>query len=1094
MSASTGETFSQDFKRYQQQRSKSKEQEWGMEAEGMGEEGNGEGGGVEGRGERDEKGVEGGGGGEDGEWSGEGLVGGVPLALLKARGVSLPCVRAPKVRGEDEGEGVGVKAKGGVNQLFLWYRYRYVALWLTTFIAGCSMVQHPIPRLRSLAEKLRLPPAALPWALLSLTAVVLMLLGSLWTSQQTSARHEEIVSQLLREKEALKLNFDEVITKRSHGQAELDGLRQQVANLTEEVGRKTKEAAELAAKAQQLAADLDKAKKDTSAVDGLKKDMEEQKKKLTEEQQAAAARAAKAEEEVKKCRDEAAAKEKKYVTDVREGKVAPPGADEIADLLELSANLTQRVLKLEGEAIAEKFQTEARIRTMLEQAVGSTAAYPEALRQDLKTTRDACVRAGYASTELKRTVADLSIYKHNQNVAAAAAAAAGKTGGAAAAAEGEEEPAGPLAVCRSARCKATDEELSRFMNYTEKEVCPDDWFFVQELIFDRGCHCLPRRRCFAANFTGFQDPMPFPNALWNESALMDTNGDYFHGRSFPSDQQHSPHRIGHWRRLGQFCCPDAGIQLHGADHRKNWANPKEKNSTEPTGVPYMEAVAARGLVPLYLPFSARLPFYDNTIDVIHTGTSINDVDFEEFEEMFYDWDRVLRPGGVIWFDLFYSQVRKMPLYMEIVDMFKYDQLHRAVTPSLGAAGLYVHMSFVLQKPPLPVRQSDSILCSQGVGRGSESADIRRVGLSAWDNGCAGKKLPLAASRLLRQSRSKSRTVARVTPTLSSAQPAPSLDKEISVAVPDFAKAIPLGRHTLNDLITPVENDLQMLNENLKSVVGARHPVLMSAAEQIFGAGGKRMRPALVLLVALGTAQLMGLDGIQPKQRRLAEISEMLHTASLMHDDVLDDSSQRRGKATVHQLYGTRLISQVIADFANGEIQQAASLFDADLTFEQYTEKSFFKTASLIAASTKSAAIFSGCPPEACNAMFDYGKHLGLSFQVVDDILDFTQTTEQLGKPAGSDLASGNLTAPALFALRHPTIGPQLRELVDSEFVEEGSLEQAVELVLASGGVEKARAMAEEHGRSAKRALDMLPEGDAKRSLLGMVDYVLERLF
>ncbi|CAI5504491.1 unnamed protein product [Closterium sp. Naga37s-1] len=305
---------------------------------------------------------------------------------------------------------------------------------------------------------------------------------------------------------------------------------------------------------------------------------------------------------------------------------------------------------------------------------------------------------------------------------------------------------------------------------------------------------------------------------------------------------------------------------------------------------------------------------------------------------------------------------------------------------------------------------------------------------------------------------------------------------------------------------------------------------MSAAEQIFGAGGKRMRPALVLLVALGTAKLMGLDGIQPKQRRLAEISEMLHTASLMHDDVLDDSSQRRGKATVHQLYGTRvavlagdylfaqsswflanldnldvikLISQVIADFANGEIQQAASLFDAELTFEQYTEKSFFKTASLIAASTKSAAIFSGCPPEACSAMFDYGKHLGLSFQVVHDTLDFSQateqlwyfrTTEQLGKPAGSDLASGNLTAPALFALRHPTIGPQLRELVDSEFVEEGSLEQAVELVLASGGVEKARAMAEEHGRSAKRSLEILPEGDAKRSLMGMVDYVLERLF
>ncbi|GJP42125.1 hypothetical protein CLOM_g1724 [Closterium sp. NIES-68] len=551
------------------------------------------------------------------------------------------------------------------------------------------MVQYPIPRLRTLADKLRLPPAALPWALLSLVAVVLMLLGSLWTSQQSSAQHDQVVAQLLREKEALKLNFDEVITKRSHGQAELDGFRQQVTQLTGELAKKTAEAAELATKAQQLTADLDKAKKDTSAVDGLRKEMEEQKKKLAEEQQAAAGRAAKAEDDARKCREEAAAKEKKYVTDVREGKAAPPGAEEIADLIDLSVNLTQRVLKLEGDATAEKFQTEARIRTLLDQAVGSTAAYPEELRKDLKTTRDACVRAGYASTELKRTVADLSIYKHKQNTAAAA----GKAGEG----EGEEETGGPLAVCRSARCKASDEELSRFMNYTEKEFCPDDWSFVQQLIFDRGCHSLPRRRCFAANFTGFQNPVPFPNSMWNESALMDTNVNW------------EQHTCKSWECLksgpGQVNdCKDCfnlevektrwkggirgtismeevfhltnntlriGLDIGGGSGSfaarmqefnctvlttgKNWASPKEKNSTEPTGVPYMEAVAARGLVPLYLPFSARLPFYDNTIDVIHTGTSINDVDFEEFEEMFYDWDRVLRPGGVIWFDLFYSQ-------------------------------------------------------------------------------------------------------------------------------------------------------------------------------------------------------------------------------------------------------------------------------------------------------------------------------------------------------------------------------------------------------------------------------------------------------
>eukprot|EP00850_Spirogloea_muscicola_P005902 SM000027S09683 [mRNA] locus=s27:774363:776257:+ [translate_table: standard] len=296
---------------------------------------------------------------------------------------------------------------------------------------------------------------------------------------------------------------------------------------------------------------------------------------------------------------------------------------------------------------------------------------------------------------------------------------------------------------------------------------------------------------------------------------------------------------------------------------------------------------------------------------------------------------------------------------------------------------------------------------------------------------------------------------------------------------------------------------------------------MQAAEQIFGAGGKRLRPALVLLVARATADLCGHGELRQQHRRLAEITEMIHTASLIHDDVLDDSDVRRGTATLHQKFGTRvavlagdfmfaqsswflanlenievikLISQVIADFANGEIQQAASLFDPDLSFEEYLDKSYFKTASLIAASTKSAAIFSGCSTDDCSRMFDYGKHLGLAFQVVDDILDFTQTSEQLGKPAGSDLASGNLTAPALYALRDVSAGPKLRALIDSEFVEAGALQRAINLVHDGGGIESARQLAYQQGQLARRCLAGLPAGEVARSLEGMVDYVLERLY
>jgi all-trans-nonaprenyl-diphosphate synthase len=186
----------------------------------------------------------------------------------------------------------------------------------------------------------------------------------------------------------------------------------------------------------------------------------------------------------------------------------------------------------------------------------------------------------------------------------------------------------------------------------------------------------------------------------------------------------------------------------------------------------------------------------------------------------------------------------------------------------------------------------------------------------------------------------------------------------------------------------------------------------------------------------------------------------------------------------------KLISQVIADFANGEISQAASLFDTEVTLQQYLDKSFYKTASLIAASCRSSAVFSDMPVDQKEAMYAYGKHLGLAFQVVDDILDFTQSTEQLGKPQGQDLASGNLTAPAIFALKK---SPELLELLESEFQEEGSLKRALQIVVEVGGIEEAQQLAEQEGKLAKAALAGLPDSPAKQSLDLMVDYVLERI-
>ncbi|CAL1386243.1 unnamed protein product [Linum trigynum] len=335
--------------------------------------------------------------------------------------------------------------------------------------------------------------------------------------------------------------------------------------------------------------------------------------------------------------------------------------------------------------------------------------------------------------------------------------------------------------------------------------------------------------------------------------------------------------------------------------------------------------------------------------------------------------------------------------------------------------------------------------------------------------------------------------------------------------PEMLLNVKRGQISLGTVFDVVADDLLILNQNLKSIVGAENPVLMSAAEQIFGAGGKRMRPALVFLVSRATAQMSGLKELTTNHRRLAEIIEMIHTASLIHDDVLDESDLRRGKETVHQLYGTRvavlagdfmfaqsswylanlenlevikLISQVIKDFASGEIKQASSLFDCDVKLEEYLIKSYYKTASLVAASTKGSAIFSGVDSSVAESMFEYGKNLGLSFQVVDDILDFTQSAEQLGKPAGSDLAKGNLTAPVIFALEKE---PKLRDIIESEFVEEGSLQDAIDLVQRCGGIQRAQELAKEKAVAAIQNLECLPRGSFRSALEEIVLYNLERI-
>ncbi|MDX2098399.1 MAG: solanesyl diphosphate synthase [Leptolyngbyaceae cyanobacterium bins.59] len=317
------------------------------------------------------------------------------------------------------------------------------------------------------------------------------------------------------------------------------------------------------------------------------------------------------------------------------------------------------------------------------------------------------------------------------------------------------------------------------------------------------------------------------------------------------------------------------------------------------------------------------------------------------------------------------------------------------------------------------------------------------------------------------------------------------------------------------LFAPVEADLCLLTDNLKNLVGARHPILYAAAEHLFGAGGKRLRPAIVLLISRAT---LPNQDITPQHRRLAEITEMIHTASLVHDDVVDESEVRRGIPTVHTSFGNRvavlagdflfaqsswylanldnlevvkLLSEVIMDMAEGEIQQGLNRFDTNLSMEAYLEKNYNKTASLFANSAKSAALLSGSSPEMANKLYHYGRHFGLAFQIVDDIFDFVGSTDALGKPAGSDLRSGNLTAPALFTLQEK---PYLEVLIEREFAQESDLEQAIAMIHDGNGIEKSRELAAHHARSAVEYLADLPPSESRQALTDLTDYVLSRIY
>lgn len=381
----------------------------------------------------------------------------------------------------------------------------------------------------------------------------------------------------------------------------------------------------------------------------------------------------------------------------------------------------------------------------------------------------------------------------------------------------------------------------------------------------------------------------------------------------------------------------------------------------------------------------------------------------------------------------------------------------------------------------------------------------------------------------------------------------------------------------------VGKEMKFLRSNIQQLLGSGHPMLDTVAKYYTHSEGKHIRPLIVLLMSRATSlapkapsslastttsvndsispsiilsdvnpssidlNLRSIDSsaeseILASQRRLAEITELIHTASLLHDDVIDNSTTRRSSPSANISFGNKmavlagdfllgrasvalarlrnaevieLLATVIANLVEGEFMQLKNTALDELrprwredTITYYLQKTYLKSASLISKSCRAAAVLGQSSPEIVEAAYAYGKNLGLAFQLVDDMLDYTVSGEELGKPSGADLQLGLATAPLLFAWRE---NEKLGALVGRKFAGVGDVQmvrpfchhsskvlvsnavlQARDLVSRSDGVAQTKALAQDYADKAKDAIRDFPDSEAKEGLVEMCVKVMER--
>jgi len=315
------------------------------------------------------------------------------------------------------------------------------------------------------------------------------------------------------------------------------------------------------------------------------------------------------------------------------------------------------------------------------------------------------------------------------------------------------------------------------------------------------------------------------------------------------------------------------------------------------------------------------------------------------------------------------------------------------------------------------------------------------------------------------------------------------------------------------IIQPISADMEAVNAVIRRQLYSEVPLVNQIAEYIISAGGKRIRPVLVLLVA----NAYGYKGTH--HHDLAAVVEFIHTATLLHDDVVDESSLRRGRKTANALFGNAAsvlvgdfvysrafqmmvgvrnmrVMQILADATNviaeGEVLQLLNMHDPDVTEERYLQVIRSKTAKLFEAAAQLGALIAGASDDAIEAAAEYGRSIGTAFQLVDDVLDYSGNAADIGKNVGDDLREGKPTLPLIYLMQNGT--PTQRDLVRAciENGDEQHFDEILSAITGSGALEYTMQAAEKASERAANAISSMPNSLFKDSLLQLCAFAVHR--